>query len=287
MTFIGKIFTVLILIMSIVFMSMSLMVFATHKNWKLIANNSDATKGPLGLSQQKQQREQEITRLKDQLAKLEELLAAERSARAYAIASLSTKQVQLEGQLKQKEQELTSLQGAHTEQTTALQTLENNNKALIEEVGTLRDNVKVAQQDRDTQFAEVVRLTDVLHTTSGDLRVKTERVGQLIDQVAAQKLVMDKLGVSIYTPVQQIEPKVDGVVLAVGETAAAKDLIEISLGSDDGLKEGHKMEVFRGATYLGRIVIVRTEANRAVGRVIPEYRKGIIKKDDRVTTRLS
>lgn len=287
MTFIGKIFTVLILIMSIVFMSMSLMVFATHKNWKLIANNSDTTKGPLGLSQQKQQREQEITRLKDQLAKLEELLAAERSARAYAIASLSTKQVQLEGQLKQKEQELTSLQGAHTEQTTALQTLENNNKALIEEVGTLRDNVKVAQQDRDTQFAEVVRLTDVLHTTSGDLRVKTERVGQLIDQVAAQKLVMDKLGVSIYTPVQQIEPKVDGVVLAVGETAAAKDLIEISLGSDDGLKEGHKMEVFRGATYLGRIVIVRTEANRAVGRVIPEYRKGIIKKDDRVTTRLS
>lgn len=287
MTFIGKIFTVLIFIMSIVFMSMSLMVFATHKNWKLIATNAQPGPGqPLGLKQQKEQREQEIKKLNEEKAKLEELFAAERAARSYAIATLSTKLTQLEGQLKQKEQELTSLQGAHTEQTTALQTLENNNKALIEEVAQLRDNIKVAQQDRDTQFGEVVRLTDVLNTTTGDLRVRTERVGQLVDQVAAQKLVMDKLGVTVFTPVQQIEPKVDGIVLAVGD-AAAKDLIEISLGSDDGLKEGHKMEVFRGATYLGRIVIIKTEANRAVGRVIPEYRKGIIKKDDRVTTRLS
>jgi len=284
MTFIGKIFTVLIFIMSIVFMSMSLMVFATHKNWKLIATNAQPGPGqPLGLKQQLDQRQQEIKKLRDEKAKLEELFAAERAARTYVVASLNSKLTQLDGQLKQKEQELTNLQGAHTEQTTALQTLENNNKALIEEVGQLRDNIKIAQQDRDTQFGEVVRLTDVLHTTSGDLRVRTERVGQLVDQVAAQKLVMDKVGVSIYTPVQQIEPKVDGVVLAVG----AKDLIEISLGSDDGLKEGHKMEVFRGATYLGRIVIVRTEANRAVGRVVPEYRKGIIRKDDRVTTRLS
>jgi len=284
MTFIGKIFTVLIFIMSIVFMSMSLMVFATHKNWKLIATNAQPGSGqPLGLKQQLEQRQQEIKKLRDEKAKLEELFAAERAARTYVVASLNSKLTQLDGQLKQKEQELTNLQGAHTEQTTALQTLENNNKALIEEVAQLRDNIKIAQQDRDTQFGEVVRLTDVLHTTSGDLRVRTERVGQLVDQVAAQKLVMDKVGVSIYTPVQQIEPKVDGVVLAVG----AKDLIEISLGSDDGLKEGHKMEVFRGATYLGRIVIVRTEANRAVGRVVPEYRKGIIRKDDRVTTRLS
>lgn len=284
MTFIGKIFTVLIFIMSIVFMSMSLMVFATHKNWKLIATNAQPGPGqPLGLKQQLEQRQQEIKKLRDEKAKLEELFAAERAARTYVVASLNTKLTQLDGQLKQKEQELTNLQGAHTEQTTALQTLENNNKALIEEVGALRDNIKVAQQDRDTQFGEVVRLTDVLHTTSGELRVRSERVGQLVDQVAAQKLVMDKVGVTIYTPVQQIEPKVDGVVLAVG----AKDLIEVSLGSDDGLKEGHKMEVFRGATYLGRIVIVRTEANRAVGRVVPEYRKGIIRKDDRVTTRLS
>ena len=56
MTFIGKIFTVLIFIMSIVFMSLSLVVFATHKNWKLVATNAtpSATQ-PLGLKQQLEQ----------------------------------------------------------------------------------------------------------------------------------------------------------------------------------------------------------------------------------------
>ena len=37
MNLLGKIFTVLIFVMSIVFMSLSLMVFATHKNWKQAA----------------------------------------------------------------------------------------------------------------------------------------------------------------------------------------------------------------------------------------------------------
>jgi hypothetical protein len=284
MTFIGKIFTVLIFIMSIVFMSLSLMVFATHKNWKLIATNAQPGPGqPLGYKQQLEQRQQEIKKLRDEKAKFEELFAAERAARTYIVASLNSKLTQLDGQLKQKETELTKLQGAHTEQTTALQTLENNNKALIEEVAQLRDNIKVAQQDRDAQFTEVVRLTDVLHTTTGELRVRSERVGQLVDVVASQKRVMDKHGLTPFSLVRQIEPKVDGVVLAVG----AKDMIEVSLGADDGLKEGHKMEVFRGATYLGRIVIIKTEATRAIGRLVPEYKKGDIRKDDRVTTRLS
>lgn len=284
MTFIGKIFTMLIFIMSIVFMALSLMVFATHKNWKLVATN--ATPGPgqqLGLKQQVEQRQQEVKRLRDEIGRLEELFAAERAARAYVVASLSTKARQLDEQLTQRIAELQKLQGDHTEQITTLQTLENNNKALIEEVGVLRDGIKVAQQDRDTQFNEVVRLTDELQITSSKLQGSMERQSQLATQVAAQKLVMDAHGLTPFSLVRQIAPKVDGVVLAVTK----KDLIEISLGSDDGLKTGHQMEVFRGATYLGRVIIVETEGNRAVARVIPEYSKGLIRKDDRVTTRLS
>ena len=34
MTLVGKIFTMLILIMSIIFMAFAMMVFATHRNWK-------------------------------------------------------------------------------------------------------------------------------------------------------------------------------------------------------------------------------------------------------------
>ena len=86
-----------------------------------------------------------------------------------------------------------------------------------------------------------------------------------------------------FTDVANIPPVVDGVVTAVG----ANDLIEISIGSDDGIRQGHTLEVYRDASYLGRVVIQSTEPDRAVARVLKDFRKGIIRKGDRVATKLS
>ncbi|MEY4178153.1 MAG: hypothetical protein RLY70_1727 [Planctomycetota bacterium] len=281
MTLLGKILTVLIFIMSIVFMSLSLMVFATHKNWKLVVSNT--TPGQTqGLVQQLQQKTSEVENLNNQLGRLKDQYAAEQVARSYALSALSTKLTQLEQQLQQRETELTNLQGAHTEQTAALQTLETNNNRLLEEVAKLRDSVRVAQNDRDSQFLKVVELTDQLNSAIGVERSLKEKREQLVEQVAQMKRVMDANGLTINVDTDAIPPKIDGVVLAIG----GKDLLEISLGSDSGLKAGHEMEVYRGATYLGRVIVVKAEPNRAVARILPEYRKGSIKKDDRVTTRL-
>ena len=280
MTLLGKILTVLIFIMSIVFMSLSLMVFATHKNWKLVVTNE--TPGSLGLVQQLNNRTNQVENLKNEIGRLKDQYAAEQVARAYALSALSTKLTQLEQQLQQRETELTNLQGAHTEQTAALQTIETNNNRLLEEVAKLRDSVRVAQNDRDSQFLKVVELTDQLNSAIGVERSLKEKREQLVEQVAQMKRVMDANGLTINVDTDAIPPKVDGVVLAIG----GKDLLEISLGSDSGLKEGHEMEVYRGATYLGRVIVVKAEPNRAVARILPEYRKGSIKKDDRVTTRL-
>jgi hypothetical protein len=281
MTLLGKILTVLIFIMSIVFMSLSLMVFATHKNWKLVVSNT--TPGQTqGLVQQLQAKTSEVENLNNQLGRLKDQYAAEQVARSYALSALSTKLTQLEQQLQQRETELTNLQGAHTEQTAALQTLETNNNRLLEEVAKLRDSVRVAQNDRDSQFLKVVELTDQLNSAIGVERSLKEKREQLVEQVAQMKRVMDANGLTINIDTDAIPPKIDGVVLAIG----GKDLLEISLGSDSGLKAGHEMEVYRGATYLGRVIVVKAEPNRAVARILPEYRKGSIKKDDRVTTRL-
>ena len=47
------------------------------------------------------------------------------------------------------------------------------------------------------------------------------------------------------------------------------------------------MEVYRKNTYVGRVEIVKVEPDRAVAKIIPEFRRGIIKKGDRVATKLS
>ena len=90
-------------------------------------------------------------------------------------------------------------------------------------------------------------------------------------------------------------PRIDGVILdsRPPQRQGASELVEISLGSDDGLKKGHEMSIYRAGSkggpqprFLGKIVIVKTEPDKAVGQVIEGSRNGVIQKGDNVTTKL-
>ena len=69
-----------------------------------------------------------------------------------------------------------------------------------------------------------------------------------------------------------------------------KDLMEVSIGEDDGLLPGHYLEVYRigngVSTYLGRVEVVRTAPDKAVCKILPDYRKGAMKTGDRVASKL-
>ena len=85
-----------------------------------------------------------------------------------------------------------------------------------------------------------------------------------------------------FTDVLDKPPALDGRVIAI-----QKDLLQISLGQDDGLRIGHQLDVYRGALYLGRVQIRETQPSSAVCEIIPEYQKGQIRKDDNVITNLN
>ncbi len=74
------------------------------------------------------------------------------------------------------------------------------------------------------------------------------------------------------------------VVLSV--SGPQNNILEISLGSDDGLRVGHSVEVFREGKYLGRAQITLTTLERSVATVDTKQITGPIQKGDRVTTRL-
>ena len=46
MNLVGKIFTVLIFVMSLVFMSFAVVVYATHRNWKEVVERPEDEVGP-------------------------------------------------------------------------------------------------------------------------------------------------------------------------------------------------------------------------------------------------
>jgi len=71
-------------------------------------------------------------------------------------------------------------------------------------------------------------------------------------------------------------------VLAVG----AGQSVEVSVGRDDGLRTGHQLDIFRNGSYLGRIEIRTIADDKAVGKILPSYRKGFIQAGDRVASKV-
>ena len=102
---------------------------------------------------------------------------------------------------------------------------------------------------------------------------------------------MNKVGVhvdlgedgTVRTDVDQIPPDVKGLVVEVGD----KNLVEISIGGDDGILVGHTLDVYREGAYLGRVKVVKTSHDRAVAEIIPDFKRGAIRKGDRVATKFS
>ena len=284
MTLVGKIFTVLIFIMSLVFMSFAVMVFATHRNWREVATNPNPKAGQqLGLMQQLEAAKVKRTELEDLLTRVKGDLAEERASRRMALAALQTRPAKSEDALGATQKSLDELSANHTQATKTFEIAETRLEVLEKETQELRDLLRATQQATDKTFTTVVALTDQLNQAEGTKLRLGDRNTQLAEEVTQMKMVMDAHGLTKTTLVSKIPPKVEGRVLAVSD----KDLVEISLGSDDGLKEGHALEVYRGNTYLGRIVIRKTAPDRAVGQIVKELQRGQIKQGDNVSSKLS
>ena len=278
MTLLGKIFTVMILVMSLVFMSFSVVVYATHRNWKeLVTDPAD------GLVQQLTAERETNVSLRNELDELKAQAAIEKAARRGAISSLETKLASVQQALTDREAQLRTLQATESESAEALNVALKTVDALRGAVDNLRGEVRLTQSDRDKQFQQVVQLTDQLQGAMGTQRVLQERAQQLIAQVSDMKRVFDATGVDVNMDTDAVPPALDGLVTAVGES----NLIEVSIGSDDGLRAGHRLEVFRDNSYLGHAVVVRTEPNRAVARMDEKTQRGQIRVRDRVATRLT
>lgn len=297
MTLLGKILTVLIFVMSVTFAAFAVMVFATHHHWKLAVTNPRLTEPghdsrfPTGLKYQLADAKLDKANLESEIQRLLEQIALERGARRVALAAAEEKaratQAELENvtaQLQKKNEQLTQLDQTYKNAMDRL-------KEVTDEVHKLRDDVVASQKDRDEYFKEVLALTDKLNEAQSVVDSLEERRGQLLAQVSDMKLAAKRMEWvltkhDLLAEVEDNPPeKVDGYVLAT----SANDLVVISIGSDDGVRPGHELDVYRNATYLGRVVVRQTEPNRAVAEILKDYQKpnSQIQKGDRVDTRLS
>ena len=276
MTLLGKIFTVLILILSVLFMGLSMVVYATHTNWKLVVDNPSPTGNQkMGLKQQIEAQHLVNLNLGKERDTILKKLAAEQSGRRYAIAALQSR-------LDDASARLLELQNTEGKTAGALETSVNNLRDLTNEVAGLRQEIRDAQQAADQSFQMVVEMVDQVNQLRDVERRLNERNVAMGHRISRMLAVLDANGLTEDDDVEDREPVVDGIVLQI-----TGDLVEISIGSDDGLKPGHELDVFRQKSYVGRIRVRRTEPNKAVAQMIPEFKNTEFRKGDRVATKLA
>ncbi len=283
MNLVGKILVVALLVMSLVFGSFTLAVHATHKNWKLMVDNTDAQKGPPGLKQIIAERDARITQKTTELAEKEQLYvrtlreAEQRLGQLESYGSELKKQRDaLQGEIALKSSELTDAIKGANDSATVLAKTQVENKAL-------RDENTQVKMERDQHYDQLVKLIDQHAQAAGEWARLQERNRQLLAQCAQYRLVLQDNNL----PTNLEIPTVFGLVT---DTNTAAKMVQINLGSDQGLKKGIEMLVYRfgdnlaTTSYLGKIRLSTVDKTAAVGQVVEL--KGTIQKDDHVATRI-
>ena len=276
MNLLGKALVVAILVMSVLFMGLAMAVYSTHQNWHTTADQLQATLT---------EKEAELNANKAEHDRLESQLRGEIESHQQQVRKLETERVNLVARLASTQSELDQRNQEQSTAIAAVAATQQNNEELVKDVTGLRGEIRQAQTDRDASFAATVAATEAAHQVRNELETTAERNQQLTQQVADMTTVMREEGLDPTTRAGDVKPKVDGVVTKV-QRRAGTIRVEISVGADDGLKPGHTVEVFRGDRYLGRIVILVTDPDKAIGQVDTNFQEGPIQEGDRVATRL-
>lgn len=284
MNIIGKIFVFAVFIMSLVFMSFSVLIYSSHINWQDEVNRKpEEVQGQQkpGLKYQLQQAENDRQKLKQEIDVLVRKIAESEAARDQVVAKLRTALEEKDGEVKDLRRSKEDREKLQQEAIAKLDAAEAELKKSVDLVAELREQVRQQQAKVDKEVGRVSEIAQKLHEAESFLAIANERKEQLEKQVANARLLLKQQGLTIDSLPKDRVPTLDGDVLAVAENS-----IEVSLGGDEGLQTGHTLEVYRDGQYVGRAVVKTVKPDRAVALILREYARGIVQRGDKVTTRL-
>ncbi len=147
MNLVGKIFVVLILVMSVLFMAFAMAVYATHKNWRDVAMAPE-----VGLQARLEKAKKDNKDLTDQAENLKQKFETEKAAKLQAVAKLETELEGVRGELKSLDAKQAELEKAKREAVAAMDATQKNATTYHNEVVEQRTAVEEARKDRDVAF---------------------------------------------------------------------------------------------------------------------------------------
>ena len=290
MHFVGKILVVLLLVLSVLFLSFAAVVYNTHMSWRAAYDK------------------QKLAAEKSNKEKTDALAEADRAKNEWQTqkVALETRAGEIEATNKGLQADLAQIKKQRDENAIAQKAAAEQAEIAQQEAMARRDEADVLRKLNHDQAGKlnenletITKLEDQVHNSGLSLGLAVAKNKDLVGKVSILQQALEANGIT--ADVTELAgrasppPRIDGVILdsRPPQRQGASELVEISLGSDDGLKKGHEMSIYRVGLngvkqpkFLGKIVIVKTEPDKAVGQVIESSRNGVIQKGDNVTTKL-
>jgi len=284
MTFVGKILVIVILAFALFFLALSTVVFTASTNWRTEYE---------ALQERSQELQQQITQAQNELQALEASKQEEIERRDATIARLEASDAQLNQQIATLEDSLASARTAAEQAQRTSQTLAQEAQARATEAEQLREQFEAAQKQANDYAARQSQLNEQIFTLERQLETAERNNEDLRTALANYQNYLESRGlpsdperVRLAAEGTIVSPDIEGRVLNVHRT---NDLIEFSLGEDDGVVTGQEYFVFRtgdSPQYIGKVRVTLTEPDKSVGRVIDRYLGRKVREGDHVSAKI-
>lgn len=276
MNLLGKMLTFLILVASVAFCFIAIVVVASHQNWKQQALENKAK-----AEQYRNAANTAQTELEEARTMLEEAAVSRAKAISQLYSELSVVNKSLsdaETQLQQKSAQLNDSNASLARSQARLAEQDNEIATLTQQNNDLANSLANKSASVASMLSQVEQAM-----------VKQSQLGSQLEDALAKynelKKVATVMGFDENTLTAQTPPDLMGRV--TGVSARQKDVFAVSLGTDDGLKEGHTIDVIRGGRHIGTAKVTTARANNATARFVEGMRNAAVQVDDQVTTMLS
>ena len=210
-------------------------------------------------------------------------MAREQAARRSVLATLWTRANEAQKDKASREKQFEDLQATHAELQEQTRMTAEKLGMLTTEVADLRNDIVKVIDDRNLAFNQSVDLTDQIVALQGTQQTLKARYDTLLADLTRAKGHLESFGVRLDNPLPDEPPRLRGYVTRVDD----RDLVEISLGEDDGIRAGHELYVFRDQSYVARVVVRRVSVDFAVAEILKDFSKSSIQKGDQVATKLT
>ena len=277
MNLVGKILTGIICFFCVILMAFVLAVYAAHTNWKAKA---------LALQAELQKAKDENKSLQERSDKAALDFSKERQLQAQVIGNLEAEKANLTKARDELTKQKDDLEKARAANENAMVLTQKNCESLHTEVLDLRKRIKDVELDREDKFKAMVKATDDLNQAVNLYNALRDRTVTLARDLADAKAVLLKFNL---TPnPANYGPEAPADLLGRLTAVRGDGLVEIDLGSDQGLSKSQQLDVIRKnaaeATFLGRVEVTNVEPARSVAKILPEFQKGVMEKGDLVVS---